>query len=315
MSTARRVAVVAVPFGLAAVAYGAVFLANQDRLPERLATHFGSGGEADGYLSRATALWFGGGMLLGLGLLFSLMLLRAKDASGQRLTAAVGAGMAVTLGYPLVMTVLINTDVSDPAAARLPMWHVAVLLLAGLAVGGLAWWVVGPGASNAAEPPVPALALAEGESASWSRTMVSRVVLVAAGAGALGGMLVVLFGPPWAGLVPLVVALFCAVSASVRVTVDRHGLAVGSTLLPRPRLAVPLDRIVSATSVEVNAAADFGGWGYRIRPGRRGVVLRSGEALSARLTGGREFVVTVDDSTTAAALLNGLRDRHEGTRG
>ncbi|GAB2915077.1 DUF1648 domain-containing protein [Streptomyces mayteni] len=315
MSTARRVSVVAVPFGLATVAYGAVFLANQDRLPERLATHFGTGGEADGYLSRAGALWFGGGLLLGLGLLFGLMLLRAGDAPGQRLTAAVGAGVAVTLGYPLIATVLINADVSDPAAARLPIWHVAVLLFASLAAGGLAWWAAGPGVSRAPEPPVPALSLRAGEVVAWSRIMVSRVVLFAAGAGALGGMVVVLFGPPWAGLVPLAVALLCAVSASVRVTVDRRGLAVGSTLLPRPRLAVPLDRIVSATSVEVNATADFGGWGYRIRPGRRGVVLRSGEALSARLAGGREFVVTVDDSTTAAALLNGLCDRRAGERG
>ncbi|MDT0342599.1 hypothetical protein [Streptomyces litchfieldiae] len=45
--------------------------------------------------------------------------------------------------------------------------------------------------------------------------------------------------------------------------------------------------------------------GYRVRPGVRGVVLCSGEALSARLTGGGEFVVTVNDSATSPVPLGG----------
>ncbi|GAA3029785.1 hypothetical protein GCM10020000_03060 [Streptomyces olivoverticillatus] len=58
---------------------------------------------------------------------------------------------------------------------------------------------------------------------------------------------------------------------------------------------------------------DFGGWGYRARPGASGIVLRSGDAISARLTTGSEFVVTVDDAATAAALLNTLADRERRT--
>ena len=56
----------------------------------------------------------------------------------------------------------------------------------------------------------------------------------------------------------------------------------------------------------MSAFSEFGGWGYRVRPGASGVVLHSGAALSVRLRGGREFVVTVADPETAAALLNGL---------
>ncbi|MET9522044.1 hypothetical protein [Streptomyces coeruleorubidus] len=79
-------------------------------------------------------------MLVGLGLLFTVLALVSKESSKSRLTAAVGAGTAVTLGYPLVLTVLVNTDVQNPAEVQLPMWHVAVLLLAGVATGGLTWW-------------------------------------------------------------------------------------------------------------------------------------------------------------------------------
>ncbi|MDT0615237.1 DUF1648 domain-containing protein [Streptomyces lancefieldiae] len=310
MTVIRRCALTAVPFGIATAAYIGVFLARYERLPERIATHFSGNGGADGFTSRTAALWFGGGLLVGLGLLFTVLTLVSKESSGARLTAAVGAGTAVTVGYPLVLTVLVNTDVQDPAEVQLPMWHVAVLLFTGVATGALAWWLMSAGPRPTAVPTAPSLPLAEGEAASWSRTLTSRALLLPAGAITLWGLFTVAFGPWQAGLLQLVLGLTCAPLAGVRVTVDRRGVTVASTVLPRPRLALPLGSIVSAGSVQVNAMGDFGGWGYRIRPNRRGVVLRSGEALSVRTAEGREYVVTVDDSATAAALLNGLVKRH-----
>ncbi|MFF4659053.1 DUF1648 domain-containing protein [Streptomyces sp. NPDC001381] len=314
MTVVRRWVLTAVPFGIATAAYVGVFLASYDRLPGRIATHFSGDGRADGFMSRPAALWFGGGLLVGLGLLFTVLTLVSKESPGSRLTTAVGAGTAVTLGYPLVFTVLVNTEAHDPAEAHLPIWHVAVLLLAGAATGAVAWWLMSAGPRPAPTPPAPSLALADGEVAAWSRTVVSHALLFPAGAVTLGGLFAVAFGPWQAGLPPLVLGLACAPFACVRVTVDRRGLTVASTVLPRPRLALPLGSIVSAAGVQVDAMGDFGGWGYRIRPKRRGVVLRSGESLSVRTVGGREYVVTVDDSTTAAALLNGLVNRHAGER-
>lgn len=107
----------------------------------------------------------------------------------------------------------------------------------------------------------------------------------------------------------LVVATFCR----PHVTVDRRGLTV-SGLLPRPRVRVPLERMTGADSRRVNALAEYGGWGYRIRPERSGVITRSGEAIVVSLTSGREFAVTVDDSATGAALLNTLLDRQRTGR-
>lgn len=310
MNAIRRGTLTAVPFSVAAAVYVGLFLARYDRLPGRIATHFSADGKADDFVSRAAALWFGGGLLVGLGLLFTVLTVHGKDGAGSRLTAAVGVGTAVTLGYPLVVTVLVNTDVQDPAKVQLPMWHMAVLLLAGVAAGALSWWLIGAGPSPAPVPPIPSLPLAEDEAATWSRAVFSRALLFVSGALAACGLFALATGPWWTGLLPLVLSLACCAFASIRVTVDRRGLTVASTVLPRPRLSVPLGNIVGADSVEVNAVGDFGGWGYRIRPDRRGMVLRSGEALSARTAGGREYVVTVDDSTTAAALLNGLVDRH-----
>ncbi|WP_406143284.1 DUF1648 domain-containing protein [Streptomyces sp. NBC_01012] len=309
MTAIRRSALTAVPFGAAIAAYATVFLANDDRLPDRLATHFSSGGGADDYMSRGTALWFGCALLAGLGVLFVVLPLVSRDSGGSKVNSAIGAGTAVTVGYPLIVTVLINTDVQDPADAHMPLWHIAVMLVAGVATGALAWRLMGPETRPEPATPGRSLPLAEGEAAAWSRTVVSRVLLLAAGVLAVVGISLLTFGPLRSGLPPLVIGLFCAAFAGIRVTVDRRGLTVASTVLPRPRLALPLDGIAGADSVRINPTADFGGWGYRLRPNRRGVIMRSGEALSVRTAQGREYVVTVDDSATAAALLNGLTER------
>jgi hypothetical protein len=51
----------------------------------------------------------------------------------------------------------------------------------------------------------------------------------------------------------------------------------------------------------------WGGWGYRGSlklMKQAAVVLRAGPGLRLDMTGGRVFVVTIDDPGTAAALLN-----------
>ncbi|MGW1070623.1 DUF1648 domain-containing protein [Streptomyces aureus] len=315
MNVVRRCVLTAAPFGVAAGAYAAVFRAGHDRLPDRMATHFSLDGTADGFMGRTAALWSGVGVICGVGVLFTVLAAVAMKGAGARLTAAVGAGTAVLIGYALIATVVADTGVDDPADARLPLWHLAVLLVFVVAAtGALVWWLARTGPRPAPASAPPSLPLAEGEMAAWTRTVVTRALLIPAGAVALAGLGTLLFGPWQVGLPLLVLGLVCAPIAAVRVTVDRSGLTVTSTLVPRPRLHVPLDAITDADSTPIDAMGDFGGWGYRILPHRRGLVLRSGEALSVRTVKGRDYVVTVDDATTAAALLNGLVARHVGER-
>ncbi|MBT2387715.1 DUF1648 domain-containing protein, partial [Streptomyces sp. ISL-11] len=159
------------------------------------------------------------------------------------------------------------------------------------------------------------LALGRGEAVAWTRTAGSRALAVTGWASlALGAAVAVAAGWVWS-LAFLINGLMFLAFRALRVTVDRHGLTAGLPWLPRPRVRIPLDRIEGASSRDIRAVADFGGWGYRAHPGRSGLVLRSGEALVARLTTGSEFAVTVDDAATAAALLNALVDRDRADRG
>lgn len=82
------------------------------------------------------------------------------------------------------------------------------------------------------------------------------------------------------------------------------------SILGWPNTRIPLDRIERVEVVQIAPMAEFGGWGWRISPdGRRGVVLRGGEALQVTDDRGKVFVVTVDGAEVAVATLQAYLDQ------
>lgn len=333
----RRVLVTVAPFPVAAAVVATAYVTLADRLPDTLATHFRADGHADGFTDAAGFLTVPLVTFLVLGALFGLSVLaprggrrsasvrrsgrsarpyavRPAPAGGLgRGFIALGYGVAGFLGYNFTATLHANVAAGgDRTAVVLSVWQLAVGFGTGVLAAGLGWLLAGKDAplpEDGVHGGAPRLDLAGTEVAGWSRTTTSTAlyvvgfaVLVAAPVvGLLAGWSAtpgLLFG----GL--LVVAL-----GGLRVTADRRGVTITPPLVPYPRMRIPLERIREADSRHVAALREFGGWGYRMRAGAGGLVVRSGEALSLRLAGGKEFVVTVDDATTAAALLNALVDR------
>ncbi|MEU8878700.1 DUF1648 domain-containing protein [Streptomyces hydrogenans] len=304
----RLRALAALPFALAAVTYVALLAVWSDRLPDPLATHFSYGGEADGFTGRAAFTAVGAALLLTLGAGWTVLVRR-----GALWGAWLTAGLTGTL---LVLVVHDNLDAADPADVVSPLSHLAVAAAAGavLALAGHALSRFVPpeeheGAGPAVHPDAPRLDLGAGELAGWSRATASAPLTALGLLFLAGGAVAVLLGPWPLLLIALAVAVPGLALARIRVSVDRRGLTVRSTLTPRPRVHVPLDDITAADVRPVDALREFGGWGYRVRAHRSGVVLRSGEALVVRRGNGREFAVTVPDARTAAALLNTLVER------
>ncbi|MFB7424560.1 DUF1648 domain-containing protein [Streptomyces hydrogenans] len=304
----RLRALAALPFALAAGTYVALLAVWSDRLPDPLATHFSYGGEADGFTGRAAFTAVGAALLLTLGAGWTVLVRR-----GALWGAWLTAGLTGTL---LVLVVHDNLDAADPADVVSPLSHLAVAAAAGavLALAGHALSRLVPpeeheGAGPAVHPDAPRLDLGAGELAGWSRATASAPLTALGLLFLAGGAVAVLLGPWPLLLIALAVAVPGLALARIRVSVDRHGLTVRSTLTPRPRVHVPLDDITAADVRPVDALREFGGWGYRVRAHRSGVVLRSGEALVVRRGNGREFAVTVPDARTAAALLNTLVER------
>jgi hypothetical protein len=102
-------------------------------------------------------------------------------------------------------------------------------------------------------------------------------------------------------LIPLSLSMF-----AWTVRVDTRGVLIRAAL-GVPVFRIPLDQITSANAADVQALAQYGGWGIRIALNSRiGIIVRSGEALEIHRLKGLAMVVTVEDATTAAALINGL---------
>ncbi|MFE9460615.1 DUF1648 domain-containing protein [Streptomyces californicus] len=316
-----RATLAALPFVLALLVDLVVHLTVQDRLPDRLAVHFDAGGSADRYLGFTAYLLYSLGALLVLGVLWAVFAVNGKLRGGGR-SRLIGGGFALAafLGYLLIAVLLVNVDAPEGGPTDgFPLWQVAVAVGAGAAA-----WPIGALLSRLAPAPESPdgdgggasrerIALADGEVASWARGIGAwwaplAVLALLASAVAVGREVSWFAGAPLVVLA-LVIGTFCR----PHVTVDRRGLTV-SGLLPKPRVRVELERMTGADSRRVNALSEYGGWGYRIRPDRSGVITRSGEAIVVSLTSGREFAVTVDDSATGAALLNTLLDQQRAGR-
>ncbi|MER5707632.1 DUF1648 domain-containing protein [Streptomyces sp. NPDC002122] len=310
-ATPRLRALAALPFVLALAVHLLLFARWRDELPAELATHFSAGGEADGWTGPTAYVLVSTALLLGLAAGWTA-LVRRRYLWAAWATAGFAGGLLVQL--------LRANRVDDPfvTVGFSPGMDLGIALVVAVAAGAAGWALsslvpaeVEPSVPGEADPSV--LPLAAGEAAGWSKDTGSRaltVLSVLALAAAPVTLLVATWPGALLGLLGLVVGVPGLALARVRVTVDRHGLTVRSALVPRPRVRVPLDGVEGASVREIDAVADFGGWGYRVRAHRTGVVLRSGEALVVRRGSGREFAVTVPDARTAAALLNALVERH-----
>ncbi|MGC5222873.1 DUF1648 domain-containing protein [Micromonospora sp. DT81.3] len=293
-------------------------LAALPSLPDPAATHWGASGGPDGFgPSWIFPLLT---VLLGLGVpaLIAAALLpglrRGERGPTYRFMGAFALGLAVFLAVGLTGAVLMQAGLADAADA--PAVWPALLLAAGLgALAGIAGWFLQPHQ----EWPLPrgtlsTLDLAPGERAVWLSTT-SLSLGAAAGIGlavvALVGTAVVVWlsgGVLVAVVVTLAAALVAGLAATTiafHLRVDDAGLTARSAL-GWPVFRVPLTDIASASAVQVNPMGEFGGWGLRFAPGRFGIVLRAGEGVEILRANGKRVVVTADDATTGAALLQTL---------
>ncbi|MCQ4083599.1 hypothetical protein NGB36_24115 [Streptomyces sp. RB6PN25] len=144
-------------------------------------------------------------------------------------------------------------------------------------------------------------------------------VLASIGAGCVALGIDLAVEPSWSpGLAPLVMSVVGCLAAGllvlfgtvaftrVRVRVDREALEIRCGYgLPRRRIT--LDQVDSARLAPWISPRNWGGWGYRWRPGMgTAVVVRRGPGFVVVLGDGRRLTVTVDD---AEGAVRAIRDR------
>ena len=307
----------------------AVLIAWLPQLPDPVATHWGTNG-VDGFGPAWTypALTAGvGGGLIVVFALTGVFAHRMPASSTKppiapwspttRFLAAINLGFAVFMSGVSLLSAGVQLGLDDAAdAPDIGPWVLlGFVVLAG--VTALGWFLQpkSPVSALVTGERAEAFALGDAERAAWFGTATMArggvlLLLIGTAVLALAAVFVGATGDPSAWILAAVTALMVLLIATMvvfRVRVNAAGLQVRS-LLGWPRTRIPLDRIAEVQTAQVNPLAEFGGWGWRFAvDGRRGVVLRAGEALQVTRTDGRVFVVTVDGAADAAAVLQTLR--------
>jgi hypothetical protein len=285
---------------------GAAVLA--DRLPDRAIT-LGGGGSAAWEL----AIGIPSVVVLALSAGVATYLLR-RPRLVRRSAIGVALGGVVLVGGQVAALLVDNLD-PEP----LPGWaSPPAVLAAAVLVGALARWAAGtdpglPAATAGPGPAAPRMPMRAGERAVWIRSVlcVRRLWHAAGWVGLaaltfmVNGNLPVVYLAPFALVFAIQVAQVWA-----RVRVDRRGVWVEQPLLRRTLVGVDLANVQEAVAEVAepwSLPRAFGVlssdrvWGFR--------ATRGGELLRLTTTDGRDFVVTVPDARTAAALVNTELDR------
>lgn len=290
----------------------------RDELPDPIAVHWGTHGP-DGFGSFAPNVVIPAiGCMIVAGLLWALGYFAGRQSFTRRGAAAGAIWLTTLLGGVSVGGLSVQRGVADAREAGSIAGAIVVAFVIASAAAGAAI-LLSPG-----DPPQPTTAsipddatrlpLGENEQASWVREVLSPGYHFSLAATVVAMALIVLFTGEWALALLLGVVLGFSFVAFMHfvVTVNQNGLMVRSAI-GRPRFLVPLDEVIKAEVVKVRPIPEFGGYGIRGgRRGKIGIVIRKGSALQVHRTGDRVFVVTVDDATTGAALLNTLASRVRG---
>jgi hypothetical protein len=288
------------------------------RLPGRVADHWTITGTANGTAPRLAALVTLGVLAIaGTGVTWLGWASARKGTRPRGRATAVGGAATITAGLfvaalataSVIMLVVANLGGGGVRSASVGVAGLAGIFCGPAGLAFLAGWALrrfgGLGAADAGEQR-SSLGLRAGERAVWTgRARAGR----AGPAGVLllaGGLLAGFAGAQWTpGAALLAAGVAMLGFTSVRVTVAARGVTVGYGALGLRLTRIPLRRIASAAAVEQTARA-FGYRGNLHMLGSAAVVLRRGPALRLTLRDGRTFLVTVDDATTGAALLNDL---------
>jgi hypothetical protein len=272
-------------------------------LPDSMATHWGFDGTPNGHMPPST-------LLLAIGGIFAAVWLGVWGASRRmpfeaRSFIAGLVGIGGLLAAVQWFAVDLNRDVADwTDAGEFNGTHLVAVLAAALVLGAIGWLLAGSAAmtdESLSDHSGPILHLEPGASAIWSGRG-RGIVLIVVGIGLLIAAIAV-----WSvvSLVLLLVALLVMVFSEVRATVSDAGVAVSLGWLGIPSWLVPLNTITGA-EVEDVSPMSYGGWGYRVRPGVRGVIVRGGPSLRLRRKDRPDLVLTVDDAERGAGLVNAL---------
>lgn len=310
-----RAIIAAATMAIPVAAIVVTYIAWVPGLPAEVASHWSGSGAPDDSLP-TMSVFIGALILSSLALIATIVLLgfRRPGLQAKRfIIFLLGLVGGLAAGVWIVPTWL-TLQAGSVEGAELGFWIIP------LGIGSL--YGIIPAAILPAQPGgldrnavTASLDLGETEIGAWSRTMSAKPFLwITLGMCALFALvytpILLSDDPSTAGFglaIGVLAVLVCASFIRLRVSIDWRGLRVVSLFgIPLKRIA--LDQVSAVEAAEIRPM-DWGGWGYRIMPGRSAVVLRSGPGLVVTTTSDKLFAITLDDPERPAALLQTLAAR------
>lgn len=300
---------------LVAIGVGVVVTVWLPLLPNPVAVHWGIDGIPDGFGPPVVypALVFVVTWLLPVGMTLLALFPRSVGYGvTTRFIVATSVWLSVFMGGILFGGVYVQRGLSSAAMANSILPAVLVSLLIASLVGLIAYRILPktPRASKQLGTPVAPLPVETGTRVVWTSEVNASAWITVPVLGAFVVCLVFsVFTRAYYLLgIPALLILLIMMMGSFRVSAGQAGLRVRSRL-GWPNLHVPLQDIQAATVVNVEPFQEWGGWGFRYRPGGVAVVMHSGPGLQVLRKDGRIVVVTVPDAALGAATLTALVDQ------
>ncbi len=301
---------VGLPAAILAASY-IPFLLLRSELPDRVASHYDSAGRADDSMTIGAFLVVTGVMVV-FGISLCIGLAWSRRPVPARLGATVGllGPFIATLGGAILATTAVSQRGIDSwMDAPNAWWGLPIVLISAIAVGTAGARLGSHLITAAADPSArnaPVMDLADGEQAVWTTSLHNAPLFLVGIAVAAVGFVLLASTPLWFGTVVLMSSVPLMALATLHVGIDRNGLQVRYGHLLWPKTLVAVDRIDTASTIDVRPQ-EWGGWGYRGSlklTHQAAVVQRAGPGIRLDLKDGKVFVVTVDDPETGVALLN-----------
>lgn len=295
-------------------AVGVSWLLWRDQLPAELASHWSGTGVPDDFMGTGTALGLGLA-LTGIPAIIALVSTFMATLRPALLRGIVGfAGMASGIGAGTwLISAGLTLQAGSAENAVLGGWLAA--LIASFLFGAVPYFIA-PKPKFSSIKHESRVQLGEQESGAWSRTISSKFMLwLPVGLIFLTALILIPaitegeLSAVWMTAISMLACiLISGLIAHMQVTVDWRGLRIVSTLARIPLKRISLDQIAAVEVTEIRPS-EWGGWGYRVMPGRSAMVMGAGPGLIVTTTADKQFAVTVEDPETAAGLLLALRDR------
>lgn len=300
------------PIALLAVTIIAVLM-SKSHLPDPMATHFSGFADSppDGFSSRAGNLVVTSLVVAALCVTTWIVWFVSTSFAVRRWVTVAGIGIAGLMFATLLSIIETNFGLADAHDARTGLFVVLWPIVGSVVLGGVALLLYGPAPQSdrtvsTVENDRPMIEVSRTERVSWSQRGHSDL-LIATGlvvtlvpvALVIAGMGLMLLIAVVAGLVVLQFGFY-----NTRITNDK--IVVRSGAIPIPTISLDMKDVEHADYADKISPLRYGGWGLRLTPTGRNLILGSGPALLVRMTNGNEHVISMTGPRPAAGVINGV---------